>query len=240
MNTICSYRWLCGLVALATLGLGCDPNANSSEQPAPQSVEPKRVSLGKNVYLEVQGEQRRVLISAQVCLRKGALEQLLCRTRTKEHEAILAANIDARDVHKALLAAGAVPGEPVRFDPKFEPPRGTPVKVFLQYEKDGKRQRIAAQKWIRDVKTNQEMTSDWVFTGSRLIPNPDDPMSQPYYLANDGDVICVSNMPGALLDVPIRSSREAAELLFEAFTERIPPEDTQVIVILEPILEKKE
>ena len=40
--------------------------------------------------------KRRVLVNAEVCLREGQLELFLCRKQTKEHEAILAADVDAR------------------------------------------------------------------------------------------------------------------------------------------------
>src|SRR5436305_142938 len=62
----------------------------------------KKVRIGDNVYLEIDGKRRRVLVDAYVCLRQGQLEQLVTRKRTKEHEAILAADVDARNIHLAL------------------------------------------------------------------------------------------------------------------------------------------
>jgi hypothetical protein len=41
------------------------------------------------------------------------------------------------------------------------------------------------------------------------------------------------------LDVPFLSTKDNADLDFEAHTERIPPEKTAVVVILEPVVEKK-
>src|SRR5436309_2787591 len=70
--------------------------------------ETKKVNVGKNIILEVLPDKTKlVLIKSEVCLREGLLEQLLTRKRTKEHEAILAADIDARDLHLALTFAGA-------------------------------------------------------------------------------------------------------------------------------------
>src|SRR5438105_3074466 len=87
------------------------PDRKGPEQPA---AEVKRVSFKKNIVIEVQGEkesqQRRIRIQAEVCLREGMLEQLLTKKRQKEHEAILAADIDAGDLHAALLICGAEPG----------------------------------------------------------------------------------------------------------------------------------
>jgi hypothetical protein len=52
------------------------------------------------------------------------------------------------------------------------------------------------------------------------------------YLAESGDLICVSNFTTATLDLPIRSSQANSSLLFTAFTDRIPPEQTPVRLVL--------
>src|SRR4051812_48236590 len=92
----------------STLGLvGCmeeqAPRKKDYPATAPAATPTKKVEVGKNVALEVQGERRRVLVQAYVCLRQGQLEQFLTRKRTKEHEAVLAADVDARDIHTALI-----------------------------------------------------------------------------------------------------------------------------------------
>src|SRR5205823_2222272 len=92
-----------------------EPEEQQAEQKPPKPL--PGVQIGKNVSLEVNGDSRRVLINAVVCFRMGLLEQFLCRAGTKEHESILAADIDARQVHAALIAAGAEPGSPVKFQP---------------------------------------------------------------------------------------------------------------------------
>lgn len=195
----------------------------------------KRVNLAKNIDLEVEGQVRRVLVSAKVCLRQGQLEQLLTRSRTKEHEAVLVAGIDARELHKALLLAGASAGSPVQFQPKFQPPTGSTIKVTLEYQDKDKKVRRPAQDFIRSIKSKKTLDSDWVFAGSRLFKDPMDPKAPPYYLANDGDIICIANFDTALLDVPFVSTKDNDSLSFEANTDVIPPLDTPVTVILEPV-----
>ncbi len=49
-----------------------------------------------------------------------------------------------------------------------------------------------------------------------------------------GELICVSNFPTATMDLPIPSSADAGDLLFEPFTERIPPKGTHVRLVLRP------
>src|SRR5439155_13775264 len=164
-----------------------------------QAVAAKKIPAGRNVWFEVQGTRRRVLIEATVCLRQGQLEQLLCKKFTKEHEAILTADVDARDIHKALLLAGAEPGGTVQYQPQFRPPSGTRIKITLQYEEKGKQVTLPAQRWVRQVNTQKDLAHDWVFAGSQLIDNPEDRNKPPLYLANGGDVICVANFDDALL-----------------------------------------
>ena len=43
-----------------------------------------------------------------------------------------------------------------------------------------------------------------------------------------------------MLDLPIESSQKAADLLFEAWTDRIPPIGTRVTVVLEVVGERQE
>jgi hypothetical protein len=242
---------LLGLISLALLtgGLlsGCDPaeredtkpkeKAKESEKAKP--AEAKKVLIAKNVFLEVlPDKKRRVLISGEICLREGPLELFLCRKQTKEHEAIVTADVDAREVHKALILAGAEAGSPVRFAPKYRPASGTRIKVFVQYKDRDKLKTVPAQSWVKDTKTGKALDSDWVFAGSQFVNNPLDP-DKKHYLANDGDVICVSNFETALLDLPIKSPKENADRFFTAFTERVPPLETKVVVVLEPILNTK-
>jgi hypothetical protein len=245
MNTLAPLRgwWPIALV-LVLLAAGCESDSPSSaDKPrgdTPGAAEAvKKVQVGKHVFLEVQGKQRRVLLNTYVCLREGPLEQLLTRKERKEHEAILAFDGDARDIHKALLLTGARAGSPVRFQPKYVPADGQTVKVTLRYEQDGKQFTVPAQRWVRNAKTGKDLDANWVFAGSRLVDNPLDPKAPPLYLANDGDVICVSNFEGALLDLPINSPKDwEAGRFFEAHTDRIPPKDTKVAIILEPVPEK--
>jgi hypothetical protein len=236
------------LTLLALLALaGCESAApdreenRTRERPAEKDkpAESKKTLLAPNIFLEVMPDKkRRVLVSAEVCLREGQLELFLCRKQTKEHEAILTADIDARKLHTALLATGATEGSAVQFFPRYRPATGTRIKVSVQYKKNDKLVTEPAQSWVKDMKTGKALDSDWVFAGSRLVENPLDP-GKKHYLANDGDVICISNFETALLDLPIKSPKENADRFFTAFTERIPPLETKVVVVLEPVLEAK-
>jgi len=232
-----------GGVAVAWQGQAAGPGrvpakGPAADGPAPERV--KRVDVGKNVAVELGGgKPARVLVRARVCLREGVLEQLLTRKGTKEHEAILAADVDARAIHTALLLAGADAGLPVRHRPKFAPPTGTVVRITLEYtDAAGKLVRVPARQWVRHVKTKKDLGHDWVFAGSHLEMDLNDP-AKVRYLANDGSLVCVANFETALLDLPVASSNQNDDLDFEAHRERIPRLNTPVLVILEPVVARK-
>jgi len=223
-----------------------EPKEEPPEEAPPVPAEYKPLSEKKTIFFEKRADgTRRVHLMGAVCLREGPLEVLVCKLYTKEHESIVHVDADGREIHFALVAAGAVAGSPVQYiNPKtgkqeFKPPTGTKVKVSFTYREKGKVKTAPAGEWVKDNRTGKDLAYDWVFAGSRLFKDPENPQATPYYLANNGEFICLSNFPDAMLDVPIKSSKEAAELIFEANTARIPPLRTPVLVTLEPVVEKK-
>ena len=189
-----------------------------------------RLTKDNGVWVDRKG--RRVIVAGRVVLRRGALEMFACPKFTKEHESIVSVNAPAHVVHAALLALGVEPGRPVRFDPQYQPATGPEIQVKVCWtDPKGKRRCVPAQKWVRHIQTGKELQFPWIFTGSTWWESPD--KKERYYMADQGDFICVSNFPTAMLDLPIRSSSGNAELLFEAFTVRIPPVGTDVALVLQ-------
>jgi hypothetical protein len=82
------------------------------------------------------------------------------------------------------------------------------------------------------MRTRKALDQPWIFGGSGFWK--DESTGKEYYQAEGGDFICVANFPSAMLDLPIESSESNADLLFQAFTERIPPRGTAVTLILKP------
>jgi hypothetical protein len=213
---------------------------------AKPAAEVKKTLLGKDVWLETQGEQRRVLVATKVCLREGGLECLLCRANTKDYESILSTEADAQVIHVALLAARANPGSPVKYVEKGDDvtiltPSGDRIKILLQYEDKGKLVKLPAQQWILNSKTKKDLDADWVFAGSKLFPNPDDEKKKPVFAATaEGGYIYILNSPSALLDLPLNNPNKEPELReLLPHTARIPALGTKVTIILEPQHEDK-
>ena len=119
--------------------------------------------------------------------------------------------------------------------PSYDPALLVVDEVQVPIQLNGKVKTVPAQQWVRDRQSRKELEYDWVFAGSILLDNVFEKGGPPFYGANGGDVICVSNFEDAMLDLPINSSKDNADLAFGAWTERIPPLETKVVVILEPV-----
>ncbi|WP_437201767.1 YdjY domain-containing protein [Planctomicrobium sp. SH664] len=135
----------CGLIAGVVLW-ACAGNL-SAEDPkaAPIALNPEGTVL-------LDREHKKVLLKTTVCLRVGVLEMFLCPSKTKEHESILSIDAKAAVIHAALLAAGAKPGRPVRYQPKYQPPLGQQIDVYVNWIDENKKpQRRRAQEWIQSA-----------------------------------------------------------------------------------------
>jgi hypothetical protein len=210
-------------VAIAAFAAACGVDA------AERHPDLTRLSPAEEVWVDAKA--REVVVGGTVVLDKGPIEFFACPKETKEHESIVATRATARLIHAALLAIGLEPGRPVSFDPEYSAATGPRVRVRMRWTgADGKVQASDARDWIRNTRTGASMEHDWVFAGSSFWTDPAD--GKEYYQADGGDLICVSNFPTAMLDLPIESSQSNEALLFEVFEGRVPPRGTDVEILL--------
>ena len=213
-------------------GPSAEEIASKAFQPPPDAK-----SLTEKGRLWIDVNRNRVYLDGYVALKSGPLEMFACPVGTKEHESIVAALARSRELHAALLAIQATPGSPVQFRPEFRPPSGQVIRVWVcWYDEQDQFQVADAREWIGDLKTKKSMTAEWVFAGSGFWEDPED--KREYYLADSGDMICVSNFSSALLDVAIESSADAGSLRFVPHEMKIPEPDTPVRLVLTPVPDK--
>ena len=229
-----------------------DPRAKDAE-PLPEfpklAADNKVVPVNpeKTLFAEISADKKavRIGLACEVCMREGPLEVFLCKRGTKEHEAVLRVDADAQMIHAALNAAGAKEGTPTQvLDPKtemasFKAATGTKMKVTVHYRMGGKLHTHAAQEWVWNATKKKALEHEWVFAGSQLIPNPDNPGAKPFYGANSGEIISISNFLYSMLEIPADISKDDANLNFEPKTDKIPPLFSKVWLILEGVPAKK-
>lgn len=233
--------WRTMLVAAICL-LGCvsSRGQEAKTEGTPALGDPKGLTrVTKDYDIWIDEKRKAVVVDGEICLREGQLEMFACPKGSKEHESVVAVNAKPRFVHAALLAVGAKAGTPVKFDPKYAPATGQIVDIWVLWKDEkGQNQKIKAQEWVKQVKTDKAMPYNFVFAGSGFWKDDD---GKEYYYADGGDFICVSNFATAMLDLPVESSQDNTGLLFVANTEKIPPKGTKVRLVLMPRpAEKKE
>jgi len=211
------------------LALAGWPGPTAAADPSASDPHPtlKRLSPDAAVWIDLPG--KRVVVGGRVALADGPIEFFACPSKTKEHESIVVVDAPARLVHTALLAIGLKPGSPASFEGEYRPATGDAVAIDVCWRKAGTEHCRPAKQWVRDSRTGRELECDWVFAGSQFWKDPSTGIE--YYQADGGDLVCVSNFPTAMLDLPIASSQANEALLFDAYTERIPPRGTPVELI---------
>ncbi len=195
---------------------------------------PSARNLNKESSLWVDVKLKRVYIDGYVIMDRGSLEMFACPMHTKEHESVVAVLAQSSQVHAALLAVGAMPGTPVRYQPEFLPATGQRIRIWVSWLDETGEYRVAdARSWIQNSETKQPLDTDWVFAGSGFWKDEQD--GKEYYKADSGDMICVSNFNTAMLDLPVASSAQADSLIYTPFTDRIPKRGMPVRITLVPI-----
>lgn len=123
-------------------------------------------------------------------------------------------------------------GELIWYGPMTDPQRDK----LLALSKDRAYQ-SAIRTFYKDGQSRQ-MEARWVFAGSEFFV--DEQTGDKFYMAESGDLICVANFPSATIDVAVASTASGEEnLLYEAWTERVPPLDTEVTIELIPVKDEE-
>jgi hypothetical protein len=240
MTRFAKYGWPCvllGTFAAAAVWSQDQPAAKSDavKQAAPPGLGGPQslVRLSPDHDIWVDLKRKLVVVDGKIVLREGLLEMFACPKGTKEHESIVAVNCNAQFIHAGLIAVGAEPGSPVSFLPEYKAATGPEVEIWVLWkDAQGQNQKVRAQEWIQHSKTGNAMEYPWVFGGSGI--SVDELTGKKYYLADAGDLICVSNFTSAMLDLPVPSSQSNEDLTFRPYTERIPPVGTPVRLVLVP------
>lgn len=206
--------------------------------PRPAATAPASAPADKEAQLglvRVDLVKRELSFDAEVCLREGVLEFLLCAWNSKTHESILHSKAKASHIHAALLLLGLHPGKPARWsgsDPeaRFLPPAGPGLAISAAWkDKDGKARSADVITWLRPGdKKNLKMPTEWVFVGSEVLPD------NRYWAEVDGEIISVTNFPSAVIDIPVESPNADAQRDLFAETKAIPDKGTSVTVTIRP------
>ena len=195
----------------------------------------KQVFPTSELWLDKANNQ--VIVGGKICIKEGPLEMFACPRNTKEHESVVSVNATSFQVHATFLAMGCNPGEPVTWDPEYKPASGPRIDMDVAWKEGDEIKRIPVQQMIRNFRTKRAMETHFVFGGSQFYVHQN---GRKEYYGDSGEMVCLSNFSTATMDIPIQSVNDDNALLFEAFTENIPPVNTQVYIFFRPQIEEEE
>lgn len=182
--------------------------------------------------IEVDTKAREVRLKSEVVLRTGALELFVCSEGTREHESVLAVRARPSHVTFALSLLGLDPGKPgvTTEGGAYSPPAGRVLEITCRYKgPDGTPHEVPAYRFLRlaGSETALDRRLDWVFVGR--------PEADALRAADrEGTVVCLSNFPEAVIDVPFESTADNAALVYEANPDAVPKVGTPVEIVLRP------
>jgi len=211
------------------LALMLTPRAAAAAENGAPATRPRD---GKLPHIDVDVKKKQVRVECEAVNAEMPLEFFCCVTNTAEHEAALRSAVRPSHLHLALLMCGLVPGEPVRYSKaldKWLPPKGPPVHIFCEFERDGKKVSIPAYRMLRNTKTKKEMPPiTWVFTGSK--------MTEDGKYAGDmtGYLVTVVNFELSVIDIPLLASNSNETLEWEVNPDIVPKKGSPVTMIIEP------
>ena len=216
------------VVLAAVLLTGAIAHAQTTA-PAPATTQPS----GKLPFIDVNVKHKTVRVECEALRVQVPLEFFACVAGGPEHEAVVRTKARPSHLHLALVMLGLEPGRGVHYDEgskKWVEPSGPQLKLSVEFEKDGKLQKLGANELMRDIKTKTAMPADarWVFTGSKIMPD------KTYGADRLGYLISIVNFELAPIDTPKLASNKDDTLEWQLNPDVAPEAGTKVTLIIEP------
>ena len=145
--------------------------------------------------LSVDRERQELRIDAAMCLHRGIIEYLICRSGSFEHEALLSTSCQASRLHAALLLIGGTPF-PFLVDQDWPARARTEpdanLEIAIEYLADGITQRRNIRCFLRNrERADGVVDGGWIFTGAP-------------FTSHDGRESYAADASGALAGVTLR------------------------------------
>jgi hypothetical protein len=183
----------------------------------------------KGVILDEKAQT--VTVSGMAHLQRGPIELVACAPGGRMHETLFVLECEPSSLNAAFVALGLEPGQAARYEEggKVVPPKGTPVYLTIEWEKDGKPVRHRVEDLILNRRTEQPMQrGGWVYIGSRMDSHHQTGKS--FFVADvTRDLVTTLFDSNTILDNPLPEGGD--DSLFFAHPERMPPRGTKVKAI---------
>lgn len=202
----------------------------------PDTAVPPVVQLNENEVkignVIVNKQENSLYVNGKVNMNDGLIEYLACTSYGKLHESVLSLDVNPYHIQVALLLLRSNPGgRPIEFQGADQTPCGSPVKITLSWEKNGKTVEYPCEKAILNKSNNKAMKkTDWVFTGSSVWDNR-------FMAQIEGSIVAVFHDPVALIDHTSESGTD--DTVYFANKDILPGVGTSVRLRIIPITDPK-
>lgn len=171
--------------------------------------------------IKIDKKELALTIPGAINMSDGLLEYVACSQNGKLHESMLVLHADPYHIQIALLLLGLAPGnQPIGFQGAPESPCGTPLKMEISWQFNGKQISYPPEDLVLNVKTDETMMkADWVFTGSMID-------SGQHMAQLEGSVVAIYHDPIAIIDH--RNVSGSDDTMFYANKNILPPVGTAV------------
>lgn len=227
-------------LAIAQAPAGAPPapvQAAVSVKPQILKLDEDRYQVGKIIF---DRKTREIRFPAKVNMVKGLLEFLLVQQQGKVHEALLITDASPTHLNLAFLLLQYQPSNEL-FSLRNETghmtglypnvPAAVKARARIQIEvewKDNaaKTHRNPINDWIQHSKEATAMPhGPWLYTGSTSHEGK-------YVPELTGDIVAIFTAPEAMINYP--GADGGSDLVWHAFSERVPAKDTEVTLIITP------
>ena len=214
-------------IALALAALAGD--APPPAKPVVREVSPGIFEVGK-----VRLDQKALSIAfpGKLNMKRGLLEYLLVNPKGSAHESLLVTDVEANDIHVAMLLLGAKGGAitaeapPAQLDARYfrTAPKLTGDTVFITVkwrEKDAEKT-VPIEEWLVNAARKPIEHGPWIYNGSMLYGGR-------FLAQDDGNLIALVTSPTALINNPRKGNDN--DQMWNVNEDATPGESTSVDII---------
>ena len=226
--------------AFLLLSTGLYAEEKELEKPRMERLDETHYRIGE---VEIDSQSREIRFPAIVNLREGILEFLLVNESGKVHESLLRTKTSATDINLGFKLLSYQPSKELYRIPKepgilssdfYEEPVNVSlsarIAIYVELEKEGKKQRIPVSDWIRHETTSKAMPPTyWVYGGSDFY-------DEKFIPEVTGDIAAIFITNSALINYPGEDNLD--DTVWTCMTDEIPEVQTKVSLIIAPYVEK--
>ena len=224
------------------------PEQDKPEQDKPEQDKPEEKKTPDGLFpgIEVDLVERRLILEGAIAVPRGLIELLACTAWGKTHESICSLTVQPQHLKAALLLLGLKEKPQVKTFGQRMALKGDRVVIYLEWERDGKKERHRAEKLIWDRSVGGPMEEvGWVFTGSRFLKVPvyvkdkEEPEEREVFMASEtGSLVTTYHDPDSILDNPLEKGGD--DTIYHANDRLLPPRGTPIRFIIEVAAEEKD